>query len=67
MENAEHMIQQCGCMSGCPACVGPIEEVGLWGKQTALQLLRSDQQIEVCRRGDSDEHAESTARAPERN
>lgn len=60
LENAEHMIQQCGCVSGCPACVGPIEEVGIWGKQTALQLLRSDQQQELGRRDDSDEHAEST-------
>ncbi len=27
------------CISGCPACVGPIEEVGLLGKKLALELL----------------------------
>ncbi|GIP14929.1 putative ATP-dependent helicase YprA [Paenibacillus montaniterrae] len=39
LQNAEQLIRQCGCVSGCPACVGPLEEVGIWGKQTALQLL----------------------------
>ena len=37
---AKSLIQGCGCLSGCPACVGPIEEVGLLGKQQALELLR---------------------------
>lgn len=39
IEQAEELIRSCGCMSGCPACVGPIEEVGLLGKQQALALL----------------------------
>lgn len=34
---AEH-ISRCGCLSGCPSCVGPIEEVGLTGKELALKL-----------------------------
>lgn len=33
------LIHSCTCLSGCPACVGPIEEVGLLGKQQALELL----------------------------
>ncbi|TVY10127.1 DEAD/DEAH box helicase [Paenibacillus cremeus] len=37
---AERLIASCGCLSGCPACVGPIEEVGLTGKQLSLGLLR---------------------------
>src|SRR5690606_3183296 len=37
-EAASH-IASCGCLSGCPACVGPIEEVGLTGKQLALRLV----------------------------
>lgn len=37
-EAAKH-IAGCGCLSGCPACVGPIEEVGLTGKQLSLKLL----------------------------
>lgn len=37
-EAAAH-IAACGCLSGCPACVGPIEEVGLTGKPLAVKLL----------------------------
>ncbi|HEX7056451.1 MAG TPA: DEAD/DEAH box helicase [Bacilli bacterium] len=39
IEQAKALIQGCGCLSGCPACVGPIEEVGLLGKAKALELL----------------------------
>ncbi|WNR42267.1 DEAD/DEAH box helicase [Paenibacillus roseipurpureus] len=39
MDQARSLITSCGCISGCPACVGPIEEVGLLGKQLALELL----------------------------
>lgn len=34
------IIQQCSCPSGCPSCVGPVEEVGLEGKSYAAGLLR---------------------------
>ncbi|RED60300.1 DEAD/DEAH box helicase [Cohnella lupini] len=40
LEEAGRLILGCGCLSGCPACVGPIEEVGLLGKDLALSLLR---------------------------
>lgn len=39
LEQAKEMINRCSCLSGCPACVGPIEEVGLTGKSLAKQLL----------------------------
>ncbi|GFN32370.1 DEAD/DEAH box helicase [Paenibacillus xylaniclasticus] len=39
LERAHKLISQCTCLSGCPACVGPIEEVGLLGKTQALSLL----------------------------
>ncbi|NEW06476.1 DEAD/DEAH box helicase [Paenibacillus sp. SYP-B3998] len=39
MDQARSLIADCGCLSGCPACVGPIEEVGLLGKKLALELL----------------------------
>jgi DEAD/DEAH box helicase domain-containing protein len=39
MAEAERLIASCTCLSGCPACVGPIEEVGLLGKKRALELL----------------------------
>ncbi|MFC4777699.1 DEAD/DEAH box helicase [Paenibacillus sp. GCM10023252] len=40
ISQAQSLIESCTCLSGCPACVGPIEEVGLLGKQQALQLLQ---------------------------
>ncbi len=39
MDHASKLLNQCSCISGCPACVGPIEEVGLTGKALAKQLL----------------------------
>ncbi len=39
LRRAGDLIRNCNCLSGCPACVGPIEEVGLLGKTQALQLL----------------------------
>lgn len=40
LQEAGRIIEACGCLSGCPACVGPIEEVGLTGKKLALDLLK---------------------------
>ncbi|MCA0757954.1 DEAD/DEAH box helicase [Paenibacillus sp. N4] len=40
LQQAKSHIRSCSCLSGCPACVGPIEEVGLLGKQQALELLK---------------------------
>ena len=39
LDEAKRLISSCGCLSGCPACVGPIEEVGLTGKQLSMKLL----------------------------
>src|SRR6266508_2326099 len=33
-------IETCGCRSGCPSCVGPVNEVGRRAKPVALALLR---------------------------
>lgn len=41
LHETQQVLTGCGCLSGCPACVGPIEEVGLTGKQYALQLVNS--------------------------
>lgn len=39
LHQAKSLIRGCSCLSGCPACVGPIEEVGLLGKSLALDLI----------------------------
>jgi DEAD/DEAH box helicase domain-containing protein len=36
---AEQMINDCGCATGCPSCVGPEDEIGTRGKGNALRLL----------------------------
>lgn len=37
---ARDLVSSCGCLSGCPSCVGPATEVGVKGKQRTLELLR---------------------------
>ncbi|MGH2357609.1 MAG: DEAD/DEAH box helicase [Candidatus Limnocylindria bacterium] len=32
-------VAGCGCTDGCPACVGPVAEVGVRGKATVSELL----------------------------
>jgi DEAD/DEAH box helicase domain-containing protein len=36
---ARQVLQRCSCAQGCPACVGPLAEVGPLGKETAARLL----------------------------
>lgn len=36
---AQELVKQCSCKHGCPSCVGPLEEVGLRGKENTLLLL----------------------------
>lgn len=40
LKQAQQLIRQCTCLSGCPACVGPMEEVGILGKQLSIELLQ---------------------------
>ena len=48
-KTAEKMIKQCGCESGCPSCVGPLNEFSGNGnpKEMALRL------IEMVQKGDA--------------
>lgn len=39
MKSAYEMLTQCGCESGCPSCVGPVNEIGKSGKMKTLELL----------------------------
>ncbi len=36
---ALEVLRRCACRQGCPACVGPVEEVGALGKETAERVL----------------------------
>jgi len=40
LQAAQELILCCGCEKGCPSCVGPIDEVGIKGKESALLILR---------------------------
>mgnify|MGYP000901099072 CR=1 FL=1 len=40
IKRALGIIGQCSCLSGCPSCVGPVEEVGIEGKAHATWLLK---------------------------
>ncbi len=39
VQRALQVLQACPCLSGCPSCVGPMEEVGIAGKQHAQEFL----------------------------
>ena len=36
---ARAVLERCACEHGCPACIGPLAEVGPLGKETALAVL----------------------------
>ncbi|HYL75637.1 MAG TPA: DEAD/DEAH box helicase [Bryobacteraceae bacterium] len=39
LSGAMDVLKSCACDAGCPACVGPIGEVGERGKEAALRIL----------------------------
>lgn len=39
VDAALEVVRRCDCAMGCPACVGPIEEVGPMGKQVTRSVL----------------------------
>jgi len=39
LAGAIQMLEGCGCDAGCPACVGPVGEVGERGKEAAMRIL----------------------------
>ncbi len=36
----KELIAGCGCEGGCPACVGPVGEIGEKGKEVASEILK---------------------------
>ncbi len=41
LEQTRELIEGCGCEAGCPACVGPVGEIGERGKEAALAIVRT--------------------------
>lgn len=41
LSGAVDLIRGCGCEAGCPACTGPVGEIGERGKEAALLLLEA--------------------------
>jgi DEAD/DEAH box helicase domain-containing protein len=39
LDTAERLVRDCGCAQGCPSCVGPVGEIGPYGKRNALRLI----------------------------
>ncbi len=39
LQRALQVLDACPCLSGCPSCVGPMEEVGIEGKHYAQEFL----------------------------
>ena len=39
LNRAYRHLNNCNCEDGCPACVGPVNEVGLAGKENAHILI----------------------------
>lgn len=40
LEKCLQIVQDCPCEYGCPSCAGPVGEIGLDGKQTAIRILK---------------------------
>lgn len=40
LEKSMRLISKCGCLYGCPSCVGPTKEVSEKSKEVSLKILR---------------------------
>jgi DEAD/DEAH box helicase domain-containing protein len=40
LAESRRLIESCPCLDGCPSCVGPAGEIGIKGKEVALEVLR---------------------------
>ena len=40
LEKCLQIAQECLCPHGCPSCGGPVGEIGLDGKETAIRILK---------------------------
>ena len=47
LASAREHLKDCNCDEGCPACVGPVEEVGLEAREYALKLIEKGLKGEI--------------------
>jgi DEAD/DEAH box helicase domain-containing protein len=47
LDQTAELIKGCACEAGCPACVGPVGEIGERGKQVAGEILGRLSQAEA--------------------
>lgn len=40
LEKCMQIVSDCTCTNGCPSCAGPVGEIGMDGKKTAIQILK---------------------------
>ncbi len=40
LEKCLQIVSDCPCANGCPSCAGPVGEIGMDGKKTAIQILK---------------------------
>lgn len=40
LQKALSVVEACGCQSGCPSCVGPVNEVGVRAREVAVAILQ---------------------------
>jgi DEAD/DEAH box helicase domain-containing protein len=40
LESTMNRLNECTCEKGCPSCIGPPLEAGLFGKQSAQKILQ---------------------------
>ncbi|MGB9812492.1 MAG: DEAD/DEAH box helicase [Thermovenabulum sp.] len=40
LKAARQAILECTCDEGCPSCVGPVEDVGYYAKESALEIIQ---------------------------
>ncbi len=41
LQHCRQALADCPCTQGCPSCVGPAGENGIWGKESAKQILEN--------------------------
>jgi len=44
LARAAELVRDCGCVAGCPSCIGPVDERETKAKQQVLRLITALQE-----------------------